>query len=242
MKSAEKSDGAFRPKARKHRAGDHPVFAGRQFTSGDVLNGCTDWCFYQAWVFYGRSGKGYHALHVQASGGKQSANRDDILQTDVPNYFVAIHGVEKMDVGSDEAGRKELAKALDQELWSAGYRTYYLGIGSVIYGVDADLMAQEPDSRRQHREEHLRRFAEVANVLLDSGLVLVCTAAELDADDVALIRADLSGERVLVFEAGGHSLPAELVDHAAKKGASTDATVAQFIEAFQEAVSADTTP
>jgi len=141
--------------------------------------------------------------------------------------------------GSDEAGRKELARGLERELWSAGYRTYYLGIGSVVYGVDADLKAREPDSRRQHREEHLRRFAEVANVLLDSGLVLVCTAADLDAADVELIRADLSGERVLVLDAGGPSLPAELVDHTAKKGASTDATLVQFKEAVKAAVSAE---
>ncbi|MBN1630801.1 MAG: adenylyl-sulfate kinase [Thermoleophilia bacterium] len=100
--------------------------------------------------------------------------------------------------GSADAQRKDLARALERELWSRGCLTYYLGIGSVVYGVDADLKQRAPDSRRHHRDEHLRRFAEVANLLLDSGVILVATAADLDKPDLDIVQTALSGERVLL--------------------------------------------
>ena len=60
---------------------------------------------------------------------------------------------------------------------------YFLGIGNVLYGVDADI-----DRTDENRPEHLRRLGEVANILLDAGLIVIATAVELTAGDVEMIR------------------------------------------------------
>jgi bifunctional enzyme CysN/CysC len=89
--------------------------------------------------------------------------------------------------------RKSLARALEASLFAAGRAVYFLGIGNLLYGVDADL-PREPS----HRLEHLRRLAEVANIVLDAGLLLVVTAAELTQDEVELLLTGLAGHRVEV--------------------------------------------
>jgi bifunctional enzyme CysN/CysC len=94
--------------------------------------------------------------------------------------------------GSGEADRKVLARALEARLFDDGRLVYFLGIGNVLYGVDADL-SRDPEQRG----EHIRRLAEVANILLDTGLILVVTAADLTQEDIQLVRTTVSTERIL---------------------------------------------
>jgi len=89
--------------------------------------------------------------------------------------------------------RKALARALEKRLFDDGRAVYFLGIGNVLYGVDADL-PREPS----HRLEHLRRLGEVSNIVLDAGVLLLVTAADLTQDEVELIRLGVEPHRVEV--------------------------------------------
>lgn len=93
--------------------------------------------------------------------------------------------------GPRATDRKRIAKELEASLFDEGRLVYFLGIGNVLYGVDADL---ERDTTS--RTEHVRRLAEVANILLDAGMILIATAAELTADDVDLIRTCVAPDPV----------------------------------------------
>ena len=92
--------------------------------------------------------------------------------------------------GPRAVDRKGLAKEVELRLFHDGRAVYYLGMANVLYGVDADL------DRAGHREEHMRRLGEVANLMLDAGMILLVSAVELTADDVDLIRASIGAERV----------------------------------------------
>jgi bifunctional enzyme CysN/CysC len=94
--------------------------------------------------------------------------------------------------GRSQVDRKTLAKALEQRLFHEGKVVYFLGIGSLLYGVDADIKQQGSD----HREEHLRRLAEVANIMLDAGVILIITAIELTRDDLEIIKTVVDSERI----------------------------------------------
>lgn len=91
--------------------------------------------------------------------------------------------------GEEAADKKELARELEKMLFDNGEFVYFLGIGNVVYGVDADLKATQSNKSMKdpNRKEHLRRLGEVANLLLDAGLILVVTAVELTADEIDLI-------------------------------------------------------
>ncbi len=93
--------------------------------------------------------------------------------------------------GPREAGKKEVAKALESQLFNDGKIVYFLGIGNVKYGIDADLAKGQ-----NSREEHLRRLAEVAHILLDSGVILIVTARELTQDDLEIIKTIVNPEKI----------------------------------------------
>ncbi len=93
--------------------------------------------------------------------------------------------------GEQEADRKSLAKGLESRLFEDGKVVYYLGIGNVLYGVDADI-----ERKDENRQEHMRRMAEVANLMLDAGVILIVTAAELTQDDLELIKATVEHDKI----------------------------------------------
>lgn len=101
--------------------------------------------------------------------------------------------------GERHAGKKVLAKALEARLFDDGKIVYFLGIGNVLYGVDADIKVPGDTA---HKQEHLRRLAEVAHLLLDAGVLLVVTAVGLTAGDLELIETTVGAEKALVVWLG----------------------------------------
>jgi bifunctional enzyme CysN/CysC len=93
--------------------------------------------------------------------------------------------------GEQEVDRKSLAKGLESRLFEDGKVVYFLGIGNVLYGVDADIERKE-----ENRQEHMRRLAEVANLMLDAGVILIVTAAELTQEDLELIKTTVEPDRI----------------------------------------------
>jgi bifunctional enzyme CysN/CysC len=99
--------------------------------------------------------------------------------------------------GENEADRKGVAKAIESKLFEDGKVVYFVGIGSVLYGIDADI-ARKPENR----QEHMRRLAEVANLMLDAGMILVVAAAELTQDDLEVIKTAVQPDWIETIWAG----------------------------------------
>ena len=93
--------------------------------------------------------------------------------------------------GTKDSDRKALARALEASLFEDGRAVYFLGIGNVLYGVDADIARD-----RENRHEHIRRLAEVANLMLDAGMILIVTAIELTQEDLELIKTTVAQDRI----------------------------------------------
>lgn len=106
--------------------------------------------------------------------------------------------------GSEATGKKTLARALEKRLFKEGKFVYFMGIGNLLYGVDADIKKHGKD-RTELRREHLRRMAEVSHLLLDAGAILIITARNLTGDDLALIRTGLNGIPTQVVWLGENS-------------------------------------
>jgi bifunctional enzyme CysN/CysC len=94
--------------------------------------------------------------------------------------------------GEKQVDRKAIAKQLEDKLFEDGKIVYFLGIGNVLYGIDADIKGREGTER----QEHMRRLAEVANILLDAGIILLLTAAELTQDDLEIMKTGVSPEKI----------------------------------------------
>lgn len=98
--------------------------------------------------------------------------------------------------GPRNVGKKETAKTLEAKLFADGKIVYFLGIGNVKYGIDADI------SKENNREEHLRRLAEVAHLMLDAGTILIVTARDLAQDDLEIIKTVVNPEKIVTVWTG----------------------------------------
>lgn len=97
--------------------------------------------------------------------------------------------------GPEETGKKKLAKLLERDLLNRGRFVYYMGIGSYLYGVGADT---KKASVQDHTEQ-IRRFAEVANLMLDAGMILIVTATDLTQSDYKIFKTVLEREFEVVW-------------------------------------------
>ncbi|MCJ7622425.1 MAG: GTP-binding protein, partial [Anaerolineaceae bacterium] len=101
--------------------------------------------------------------------------------------------------GKHGSGRKTIARKIEKQLFQQGKFVYYLGMGSVVYGINLDI---EHNGGKTHRREHIRRLAELVHILMDTGLIVLITALELSLDDLQVIATLVDAEKVEVVWVG----------------------------------------
>ncbi len=101
--------------------------------------------------------------------------------------------------GHKDCGKKTIARSLERTLFNEGRMVYFLGIGNILYGLDADIKGMNSEDRR---EEHIRRLAEVSHIMLESGSILIVTAIDLTEDDLDIIKATVNPDMIDVFWVG----------------------------------------
>lgn len=103
--------------------------------------------------------------------------------------------------GRKGVGRKRLAALLERKLFERGRMVYYLGMGSLVHGLDVDISHTDlgPD---QAAREYVRRLGEVLHILLDTGLIVISTALELSARDLKDIQTLILPNRMISVRIG----------------------------------------
>ena len=133
--------------------------------------------------------------------------------------------------GKKDTGRKRLARALEEQFFRDGKFVYYLGMGSVVYGVDADIAGQADP---KNRSEHVRRMAEIAYILLDAGLILIITAVELTQSDLDIFQASIAYPEIAVVWVGDEENTDICCDLAVKASDASEEKVIQIKSLLQE--------
>lgn len=70
--------------------------------------------------------------------------------------------------GLSGSGKSTIANVVEQELWKKGIKTYTLDGDNVRKGLNKDLSFSPLD-----RAENIRRIAEVSNLMIDAGIVVL---------------------------------------------------------------------
>lgn len=96
--------------------------------------------------------------------------------------------------------RKDIAKQLTEKLFHEGKLVYFIGMANLLYGMDADIREEGEDVR----PEHMRRLAEIGNLMMHAGLILVVSAREISRADLGILEAALSdrADRLITVWAG----------------------------------------
>ena len=93
--------------------------------------------------------------------------------------------------GEKNTGKKLIARRLERILFDEGRNVYFLGMGNLLYGVAAEIKTQ---GEIPERNEHIRRLGEVANILLDTGVILIVTANDLTEYEKNMLQVTVNSE------------------------------------------------
>ena len=97
--------------------------------------------------------------------------------------------------GLSGAGKSTLANAIQQELHRKNWHTYLLDGDNVRHGLNGDLGFSAKD-----RKENVRRVAEVANLLVDAGVIAITSLISPFEEDRKMAReCFVSGDFIEVF-------------------------------------------
>ncbi len=94
-----------------------------------------------------------HQFKIGVKERRESNNHNSFLI-----FFTGLSG----------SGKSTIANALEQKLFSEGIKTFTLDGDNVRHGLNKDLSFSPED-----RSENNRRIGEVANLLIDAGLVVL---------------------------------------------------------------------
>jgi bifunctional enzyme CysN/CysC len=114
----------------------------------------------------------HHEHHVvsKAQRAAQKAQKPMIL------WFTGLSG----------AGKSTIANLVEASLQASGHHTFTLDGDNVRHGLNRDLSFTDAD-----RVENIRRVSEVAKLMLDAGLIVICTF-------ISPFRAERDGLRDMV--------------------------------------------
>jgi bifunctional enzyme CysN/CysC len=97
--------------------------------------------------------------------------------------------------GLSGSGKSAVAKVVEQELARAGRHTYALDGDNLRHGLNKDLGFTDAD-----RVENIRRASEVARLMVDAGLIVLCSFISPFRAERAMVREMLGdGEFVEIF-------------------------------------------
>jgi bifunctional enzyme CysN/CysC len=113
-----------------------------------------------------------------------------------------------MFVGRAGTGKHRYARALERALFARGHNAYMLDGTNVLLGVDCDLHFREST-----QAELVRRFGEVAHLLLNTGLLVVSTTNAIGLADYGAVQALIPDTPSIVIDvdpAGDSLAPCDL--------------------------------
>lgn len=103
--------------------------------------------------------------------------------------------------------KKTIAKELEKLLFESGAKTYFLGIGNLLRGLDADV-----EHLKAARREHIRRLGEVSHLMMDAGLIVLATASNLNDEELKLLQEITSRDMILIVNVGPNDFRQGIVD------------------------------
>ena len=104
--------------------------------------------------------------------------------------------------GAQPRLEENIAGILEKELFADGKNAYYLGIGSMLNGLDYDLK-----NKNEEREELIRRLGEIAHIFTDAGMIFISTISDLEENEMEILKKINSPNEILVIYLGNkHSL------------------------------------
>jgi len=127
--------------------------------------------------------------------------------------------------GSKGSGKRDIAKALEKQLFDLSLRTYYLGGSNIQGGLDSDI-----GDNFVNRDEHIRRLGELSRIMTDAGLIFISTFDSADDYDLDKLKKLNYPYDLLVVNVGGSLFKDYEADLNIKALSDIDGAVADILK------------
>lgn len=117
-------------------------------------------------------------------------SKEDRLKTNTHNAFLLWF------TGLSGSGKSTIANVVEQKLFEKGINTYTLDGDNIRKGINSDLSFSPED-----RTENIRRIAEVSNLMIDAGLVVLAAFVspyKKDRENIRTIVKDVNFVEVYI--------------------------------------------
>ncbi|NLA72808.1 MAG: adenylyl-sulfate kinase [Clostridiales bacterium] len=131
--------------------------------------------------------------------------------------------------GAVSVDKKTVARNLEKTLLKDGKIAYYMGIGNMLYGVNADIKSESSMLSEEERTEHIRRLGELCNIILDAGIILVVTASDIKQDELDTLRTIIRTDEVLTVWIGTPKARSKDFDMYFKKDEDVAESLLEFV-------------
>ena len=121
--------------------------------------------------------------------------------------------------------KQAVAKTLEPMLFHLGAKTYFLGMGNLLRGLNADI-----EQHRLERQEQVRRMGEVAHLFVDAGLLVIATGSNVTDAELAVLREAVARDRVFVVNIGPSGFTQAVVDLQLELEAGPEAAAARILQ------------
>ncbi len=121
-----------------------------------------------------------HSLRRSDNVQWQDVDVDKVVRRELSGHGSCIIWL----TGLSGAGKSTIANALEKALFSRGVRTYLLDGDNLRHGLNQDLGFTPAD-----RVENIRRAGEVARLMVDAGLVVICAFISPYSAERDMVRA-----------------------------------------------------
>ncbi|HVR61978.1 MAG TPA: GTP-binding protein [Polyangia bacterium] len=135
-----------------------------------------------------------------------------------------------MFVGKAGTGKHRYARALERALFDRQRQVYMLDGKNVLLGIDHDLWVDAAQS------ELVRRFGEVAHLLLNAGMLVVSTTNAIGLADARAVQALITDTPTILIDVdpdGGDHASSDLVIRGNEPEAEVVARIAELLVARQ---------
>lgn len=118
------------------------------------------------------------------------------------------------------AGKRALARKLEETLFEGNVQSYYLGIANLEQGLDADIA-----SMKEQADERVRRVGEIARIMTAAGLVFITTMDDADDFDLEMIKQLTAPGAVTVINLGESNFTRFPVDLQLERGIAPESAI-----------------
>lgn len=102
-------------------------------------------------------------------------------------------------------GKRQLAQALEVDLFKSGRSVYYLGLAN-------SLLGETTADREGERDEYLRRLGEMSHLFTDAGLILITSISNLDEYELEMIKTLNQPSDCRIINVGANRLGRTTID------------------------------